>query len=264
MLLRFSSLFQFDPTTQSFFCWWFPPSSQVLLTSFFHEISANRFDVLLLFIWDFVFLICLIVIVTVLGFYSKLMVILFGLVEFTDHRLGFWLVLSFDLSLLHRWWCFLGTCSKSFSSEIFYSSSWPTDVFHGFASIFFFSVYVWTRKHISSLWSRTNQKSTWRSLILIDSFIYAVAQGKNMELEPKKSLSAGMNRFFLALIEFTIFVSHNFYWYLIYLAMSNLDMPSLLSRSSEAFNGGSGYPSASDLSMFSSSLPTLFHEKRMS
>lgn len=45
--------------------------------------------------------------------------------------------------------------------------------------------------------------------------------------------------------------------------MSNLDMPSLLSRSSEAFNGGTGYPSASDLSMFSSSLPTLFHEKRM-
>ncbi|KAG7570248.1 RNA-binding domain superfamily [Arabidopsis thaliana x Arabidopsis arenosa] len=61
------------------------------------------------------------------------------------------------------------------------------------------------------------------------SSIIAVAEGKNMELEPKKSLSA--------------------------------DMPSLLSRSSEAFNGGSEYRSASDLSMFSSSLPTLFHEK---
>uniref|UniRef100_A0A1J3IMX9 Protein MEI2-like 2 n=1 Tax=Noccaea caerulescens TaxID=107243 RepID=A0A1J3IMX9_NOCCA len=36
------------------------------------------------------------------------------------------------------------------------------------------------------------------------------------------------------------------------------DMPSLLSRSSGNFNGGSGYR---DLSMFSSSLPTLFHEK---
>ncbi|KAF3551753.1 hypothetical protein DY000_02002355 [Brassica cretica] len=50
-----------------------------------------------------------------------------------------------------------------------------------------------------------------------------------MELEPKESLSA--------------------------------DMPSFLRRSSEAFNGGSGYRSATDLSMFSSSLPTLFHEK---
>ncbi|KAH0924770.1 hypothetical protein HID58_017026 [Brassica napus] len=49
---------------------------------------------------------------------------------------------------------------------------------------------------------------------------------KKMELEPKESLSAA-------------------------------DMPSLESKSSETFNGGS----ASDLSMFSSSLPTLLHEK---
>ncbi|CAA7055846.1 unnamed protein product [Microthlaspi erraticum] len=55
----------------------------------------------------------------------------------------------------------------------------------------------------------------------------AVADATKMELEPKESsLSA--------------------------------DMPSLLSRSSGTFNGGSGYR---DLSMFSSSLPTLFHEK---
>ncbi|KAJ4906577.1 Protein MEI2-like 2 [Raphanus sativus] len=53
----------------------------------------------------------------------------------------------------------------------------------------------------------------------------AVGEAKKMELEPKESLSA--------------------------------DMPSLLRRSSEAFNGGSG----SDLSMFSTSLPTVFHEK---
>ncbi|KAJ0262528.1 Protein MEI2-like 2 [Hirschfeldia incana] len=57
----------------------------------------------------------------------------------------------------------------------------------------------------------------------------AVGEAKKMELEPKESLSA--------------------------------DMPSLLRRSSEAFNGGSGYRPATDLSMFSSSLPTLFHEK---
>ncbi|CAH8387569.1 unnamed protein product [Eruca vesicaria subsp. sativa] len=57
----------------------------------------------------------------------------------------------------------------------------------------------------------------------------AVGDAKKMELESKESLSA--------------------------------DMPSLLRRSSEAFKGGSGYRSASDLSMFSSSLPTLFHEK---
>lgn len=44
------------------------------------------------------------------------------------------------------------------------------------------------------------------------------------------------------------------------LAMLDLDMPSLESRPSETFNGGSG----SDLSMFSSSLPTLLHDKRMS
>ncbi|KAL0711206.1 hypothetical protein Bca4012_018184 [Brassica carinata] len=52
----------------------------------------------------------------------------------------------------------------------------------------------------------------------------AVGDAKKMELEPKESLSA--------------------------------DMPSLLRRSS--FNGGSA---TSDLSMFSTSLPTLFHEK---
>ncbi|KAL1191122.1 Protein MEI2-like 2 [Cardamine amara subsp. amara] len=61
------------------------------------------------------------------------------------------------------------------------------------------------------------------------SSIIAVAEPKKMELEPKNSISA--------------------------------DMSSLLSRSSETFNGGSGFRSASDLSMFSSSLPTLFHEK---
>ncbi|XP_010517836.1 PREDICTED: protein MEI2-like 2 isoform X1 [Camelina sativa] len=61
------------------------------------------------------------------------------------------------------------------------------------------------------------------------SSIIAVAEGKKMELEPKESLSA--------------------------------DMPSLLSRSSETFIGGTRYRSASDLSMFSSSLPTLFHDK---
>ncbi|KAF2610183.1 hypothetical protein F2Q70_00008757 [Brassica cretica] len=60
-------------------------------------------------------------------------------------------------------------------------------------------------------------------------FSLAVGDAKKMELEPKESLSA--------------------------------DMPSFLRRSSEAFNGGSGYRSATDLSMFSSSLPTLFHEK---
>ncbi|CAH2058288.1 unnamed protein product, partial [Thlaspi arvense] len=60
-------------------------------------------------------------------------------------------------------------------------------------------------------------------------FLFAVGDAKKMELEPKESLSA--------------------------------DMPYLLSRSSETFNGGSGDRSASDLSMFSSSLPTLFHEK---
>ncbi|KAF3581969.1 hypothetical protein DY000_02028583, partial [Brassica cretica] len=51
---------------------------------------------------------------------------------------------------------------------------------------------------------------------------------KKMEAEPKDSLSA-----------------------------ADLDMPSLELRSTETFNGGS----ASDLSMFSSSLPTLLHEK---
>ncbi|KAF2583318.1 hypothetical protein F2Q68_00001817 [Brassica cretica] len=61
-------------------------------------------------------------------------------------------------------------------------------------------------------------------------FSLAVGDAKKMELEPKESLSA--------------------------------DMPSFLRRSSEAFNGGSGYRSATDLSMFSSSLPTLFHEKQ--
>ncbi|CAN8286774.1 unnamed protein product [Cochlearia groenlandica] len=39
------------------------------------------------------------------------------------------------------------------------------------------------------------------------------------------------------------------------------DMPSLLSGSSEAFKGGGEYRSAIDLTMFSTSLPTLFHEK---
>ncbi|KAL0786202.1 hypothetical protein Bca101_002448 [Brassica carinata] len=57
----------------------------------------------------------------------------------------------------------------------------------------------------------------------------AVGDAKKMELESKESLSA--------------------------------DMPSFLRRSSEAFNGGSEYRSATDLSIFSSSLPTLFHEK---
>ncbi|VVB03169.1 unnamed protein product [Arabis nemorensis] len=44
-------------------------------------------------------------------------------------------------------------------------------------------------------------------------------------------------------------------------SLSVVDMPSLMSRSSETFSGGGGYRSANDLSMFSSSLPTLFHEK---
>ncbi|CAN6994672.1 unnamed protein product [Brassica rapa subsp. trilocularis] len=60
-------------------------------------------------------------------------------------------------------------------------------------------------------------------------FFFAVGgDSKKMEVEPKESLSA-----------------------------ADLDMPSLELRSTETFNGGS----ASDLSMFSSSLPTLLHEK---
>ncbi|KAL0720298.1 hypothetical protein Bca4012_034897 [Brassica carinata] len=60
------------------------------------------------------------------------------------------------------------------------------------------------------------------------SSIAVGGDSKKMELETKESLSA-----------------------------ADLDMPSLESRPSETFNGGSG----SDLSMFSSSLPTLLHEK---
>nr|VDD04493.1 unnamed protein product [Brassica oleracea] len=59
-------------------------------------------------------------------------------------------------------------------------------------------------------------------------FFFAVGgDSKKMEAEPKDSLSA-----------------------------ADLDMPSLELRSTETFNRGS----ASDLSMFSSSLPTLLHE----
>ncbi|XP_033148304.1 protein MEI2-like 2 isoform X4 [Brassica rapa] len=60
------------------------------------------------------------------------------------------------------------------------------------------------------------------------SSISVGGDSKKMEVEPKESLSA-----------------------------ADLDMPSLELRSTETFNGGS----ASDLSMFSSSLPTLLHEK---
>ncbi|CAH8389815.1 unnamed protein product [Eruca vesicaria subsp. sativa] len=60
------------------------------------------------------------------------------------------------------------------------------------------------------------------------SSIAVGGDAKKMELESKESLSA-----------------------------TDLDMPSLVNRSSETFIGGSG----SDLSMFSSSLPTLLHEK---